>query len=143
MNFWSGDPSCQASHFWLEGPGLVSGLLGTDPPDLTLESVSPSPFQVDLASKQGQIRRSMSNQCRVDVESMPNRPLKRGRRGGFEGEVRGSVPNKLLTSRGRDNHDSQRHIPDLLFHVFFLESLLCFFQGTPGLLELFPFSSRM
>ena len=29
---------------------------------------------------------------------MPNRPLRRRRRGGFEGEVRGSVPNKPLTT---------------------------------------------
>ena len=28
---------------------------------------------------------------------MPNRALRWGRRGGFEGEVRGSVPNRLLT----------------------------------------------
>ena len=28
---------------------------------------------------------------------MPNRPLRRGRRGGFEGELWGSVPNKPLT----------------------------------------------
>ena len=40
----------------------------------------------------------MSNRCRIDVESMPNRPLRRGRRGGFEGESWGSVPNKSLTS---------------------------------------------
>ena len=44
----------------------------------------------------------MSNQCRIDVESMPNRPLKRGGRGGFEAEVRGSVPNKPLTRLAGD-----------------------------------------
>ena len=38
------------------------------------------PSGVDLASKEGQIRKSMSNRCRIDA--------KRGRRGGFEGEVR-------------------------------------------------------
>ena len=39
----------------------------------------------------------MSNQCRIDVESMPNRPLRRGLRGRFEGGVQGPVPNKPLT----------------------------------------------
>ena len=43
----------------------------------------------------------MSNQRRIDVESMPNRPLRRGGRGGFEGGVRGGpVPNKPLTNLG-------------------------------------------
>ena len=32
----------------------------------------------------------MSDQCRIDVESMPSRPLRRGGRGGFEGGVRGA-----------------------------------------------------
>ena len=41
----------------------------------------------------------MSNQCRIDVKSMPNRPLTRGGRGGFEGGVwGGAVPNKPLTT---------------------------------------------
>ena len=31
--------------------------------------------------------KSMSNQCRIDVESMPTRPLRREGRGGFEGGV--------------------------------------------------------
>ena len=43
----------------------------------------------------------MSNQCRIDVESMPNRPLRSGGRGGFKSEVEGVcvcvVPNKPLT----------------------------------------------
>ena len=40
----------------------------------------------------------MSNQCRIDVESMPNRPVRRGGRGRFEGGVSlGPVPNKPLT----------------------------------------------
>ena len=42
----------------------------------------------------------MSNQCQIDVESMPNQPLRRGRRGGFEDEVGGSVPNQPLTKQG-------------------------------------------
>ena len=49
------------------GAKFVRGLLGTAPPDLTLEFASPSPLQgVNLASKQGQIRKSMSNRCRID-----------------------------------------------------------------------------
>ena len=77
---------------------LVRGLLGTGPLDPTLESASPSPpqgsilhrFDIDSASKQGQIRKSMSNQCQIDVESMPNRPLRKGGLGGFEAAVRGA-----------------------------------------------------
>ena len=45
----------------------------------------------------------MSNQCQIDVESMPNRPLGGGRgRGGFEGGVRGacaSPSQKVLASQ--------------------------------------------
>ena len=33
----------------------------------------------------------MSKQCRIDVESMANRPLRRGGRGGFEGGVWGAL----------------------------------------------------
>ena len=79
--------------------GIVRGLLGTGPPDPTLESAYPS-TRIDLASKQGQIRKSMSNQCRIDVESMPNRP--RGGEGEANSRVRsrGSVPNIPLTIMG-------------------------------------------
>ena len=42
--------------------------------------------------------KSQSNQCPIDVESMPNRPLRKGGRGGLEGGFQGgSVPNKPLT----------------------------------------------
>ena len=43
------------------------------------------------------VLKPMSNQRRIDVKSMPNRPLTRGGRGGFEGGVWGAVPNKPLT----------------------------------------------
>ena len=37
----------------------------------------------------------MSNQCRIDVKSMPNSPVRRGgRRGGFEGGVWGACAKK-------------------------------------------------
>ena len=80
------------------GLRFVRGLLGTGPPDPTLESTSPSPsegsiwhrFDTDSTSKYDQIRKSMSNQCRIDGTSMPNRPFRRGGRGGFEGGVRGA-----------------------------------------------------
>ena len=79
-------------HQSLEGDlKLVRGLSGTGPPDPTLESTSPSPpqgrFGVEIRSNQ----ESMSNQCRIDVKSMRNRPLTRARRGGFEGGVGGGL----------------------------------------------------
>ena len=67
---------------------IVRGLLGKGPPNPTLESASPSPFQGSIW------HRNMvkpGNRCRIDVESMPNRPLRRGRRGGFEGGVPGGL----------------------------------------------------
>ena len=82
--------------FWWDS--IVRGLLGTGPPDPTLESASPSPpqgsiwhrFNIDSTSKWGQIRKSNLFRCRIDVKSMPNRTLRRGGRGGFEGGVWGS-----------------------------------------------------
>ena len=65
----------------------MRGLLGTGPPDPTLESASPSP-------PQGQFGIEIWSTQEIDVESMPNRTL-RG-----EGEAdsrvgsRGPVPNK-------------------------------------------------
>ena len=84
----------------------MRGLLGTDPPDPTLESASPSPpqgsiwhrFSIDSTSIQHRFPDLTLFRCRIDAESMPNRPLRRGGRGGFEGGVRGSVPNKPLTT---------------------------------------------
>ena len=58
-----------------------------------LESASPSPPQGSIW------HRNRVRSQEIDVESMANRPLRRGGRGGFEGEVRGSVPNKPLTTQ--------------------------------------------
>ena len=64
---------------------LVRGLLGTDPADLTLESALPSLPQGSIWHRFNIDSTSIS-WC--DPISMPNRPLKRGGRGGFEGGVR-------------------------------------------------------
>ena len=45
---------------------------------------------VDLASIPHPNRVKSGNRCRIDVKSMPNRPLRREGRGGFEGGVWGS-----------------------------------------------------
>ena len=63
--------------------GVVRGL-GTSPPDPTLESASPSPPQGSIRHRN---RVKSGNRCRIDAESMPNRPLRRGGRGRFEGGV--------------------------------------------------------
>ena len=48
-------------------------------------------------SAQGEIPLTESgNRGRIEAESMSNRPLRTGRRGGFEGGAQGSVPNKPL-----------------------------------------------
>ena len=49
----------------------------------------------------------MSNQCRIDVESMPDQSLTRGWRGRFKGGVRGPVPDKPFTTL--DGKLSLRH----------------------------------
>ena len=70
---------------------LCGVFLGTGPPG-TPPSNPPRPpllrgqFGIEIGSSD---RKLMSNQCRIDAESMPNRHLKSGRRGGFEGEVWG------------------------------------------------------
>ena len=66
----------------------MRGLLGTGPPDLTLESASPFPPHRGPFDHQYDIEIG-SNQ-EIAVESMPNRPPRRGGRGRFEGEVRGA-----------------------------------------------------
>ena len=76
----------------------VRGLLGTGPPDPTLESTSPSlpqgsiwhRFNIDSTLIRHRNRVKSGNRCRIDVESMPNRPPRKGGRGGFEGGVRGA-----------------------------------------------------
>ena len=72
------------------GSSIVRGLLGTGPPEPTLESASPSPpqgsiwhrFDIDSILIRHRNRVKSGNQCRIDVKSMPNRPLRSG-----EGEV--------------------------------------------------------
>ena len=67
-------------------------LLGTDPPDPTLESASPSPPQGSIWHR---FRHWFDiESSRFDPFSMPNRPLRRGGRGRFEGGSGRSVPNK-------------------------------------------------
>ena len=78
----------------------MRGLLGTGP------SNPPRPpllrghrFDIEIGSNQD-----------IDVESMSNRSLSRGRRGGFEGgDSRGPVPNKPLTTLDSD-WDEWRHL---------------------------------
>ena len=73
------------------------GLLGAAPPDPALESASPSPrqgliwhrFNIDSTLIRHRFPDLTLNRCRINVESMPNRPLTRGGRGGFEGGVWG------------------------------------------------------
>ena len=65
-------------------PRIVRGLLGTDPPDLTLESASPSPPQGSIRHRFDIDSTSISW---FDPISMPNRPLRRGRRVGSKGPV--------------------------------------------------------
>ena len=78
---------------------FARGLLGIGPP--TPPSNPPHPplsgrFGIDNI---GSNQEAMWNQCRIDVASMPNRPRRRGGRGGFKGEVQGvSVPNNALTT---------------------------------------------
>ena len=54
---------------------IVRGLLGTDPPDLTLESDSLSPLQGSIWHRIGSNQEidveSMSNRCRTDAKSTP------------------------------------------------------------------------
>ena len=89
---------------------VVRGLWGTDPPDPTLESTSPSPPQgsiwhrcnIDSTLIRHRNRVKSGNRCRINVESMLHRcqidPW------GGEGEVDsrvgsgGSVPHKPLTT---------------------------------------------
>ena len=73
---------------------FVRGLLGTGPADPTLESASPSPPQASIWHRN---RAKSGNRCRIDAESMPNRPLRRGGQGGFEGAVQGPVPKRPLS----------------------------------------------
>ena len=62
-------------------PSLVRGLLGTAPPDPTLESASPSPrqgsiwhrFNIDSTLIRHRFPDSTLNRCRINVESMLNR----------------------------------------------------------------------
>ena len=70
-------------------------LFGKGPPDPTLESASPSPPQGSIWHRN---RLKSGNWYRIDVESMPNRPLSRGGRGRFEGGVRGACAKKNLTT---------------------------------------------
>ena len=77
---------------------IVRGLLGTGPPGPTLESTSPSPpqgtiwhrFNIDSTLIRHRNRVKSGNRCRINVESMLNRPLRRGGRGGFEGGAWGA-----------------------------------------------------
>ena len=82
------------------GAKFVRGLLGTSPPDSTLESASPSPtqgsiwhrFNIDLTLMRHRFPDLILSRCRINVEPMLNRcqidPW------GGEGEA---VPNKPLT----------------------------------------------
>ena len=78
---------------------VVRGLLGTGPPDPTLESPSPSPFEGSIWHRN---RVKSGNRCRINVESMLNRCQIDPRGGEGEADSRvgsgGPVPNKPLTS---------------------------------------------
>ena len=59
------------------------------PPDSTLESASPSPSRGSIRHR-NRVRVKSGNRCRINVESMPNRPLRGGGQGEFEGGVGGA-----------------------------------------------------
>ena len=79
----------------LETPELVRGLLGTGPPDPTLEFASPSPpqgsiwhrFNIDSTSIRHWDMVKSGNRCRINVEPMFNSTVGSG----------GPAPNKPLT----------------------------------------------
>ena len=48
-------------------------------------------FGIDSTLIRHRNRVESGNRCRIDVKSMPNRPLRRGGRGGFKGGVRGGL----------------------------------------------------
>ena len=77
----------------------MRGLLGTGPPDPTLESASLSPPKESIWH---QNRVKSGNRCRINVKSMLNRCQIDPRGGEGEADSRatfgGSVPNKPLTS---------------------------------------------
>ena len=95
-----GKNSLNYSDLWHFSPPYIRH---THPPDPTLESASPFPpqgsiwhrFDIDSTSKLGRIRKSMSNQCRIDAESTPEEGRARRIR---EWGLGGAVPNKPLTS---------------------------------------------
>ena len=75
--FWGALPRVRLREvYWAQAPRT----LPSNPPRLTLLR---GRFGIEMI----QIRKSMSNQCRIDAEPMPNRQLRRVRRGGFN-EVR-------------------------------------------------------
>ena len=76
--------------------GLLIGLLGADPPDLTLKSASPSPSR-------GSIWHRFDIDSTIswfDPISVPNRPLRREGEADSRVGSGGPVPNKPLTSLG-------------------------------------------
>ena len=79
-------------HLYAFSPKVMRGLFRHRPPR-TPPSYPPRPESIGHQSKV-----KSGNQCRINVESMPNRPLRREGRSGFEGGVRGSVPHKPLTT---------------------------------------------
>ena len=99
-------------------PWASRGLSGTDPMGLTLESTSPSPTQGSISHRfPDRFNIDSASISWFDPISIPNQPLRRGRQGRFEGEVRGSVPNKPLTTqgnRGREPGMSWKLCRDLL-----------------------------
>ena len=93
---------------------LGGGLSGTGPPDPTLKSASPSPpqgsiwrrFNIDSTLIRHRSPDLTLFRCQIDVESMTNRPLRRGGRGGFEGAVRGACAFTKLPSHTPTQHTS-------------------------------------
>ena len=79
-------------------PRAVRGLSGTEPPDPTLESASPSPpqgrFGIESRVKSG-------NRCQIDAQSTPEEGRARQigeREADSRVRSRGPVPNDLLSS---------------------------------------------
>ena len=95
----------------LKSPGIVRGLLGTGPPDPTLESASPSPpqgsiwhrFNIDSTLIRHRNRVKSGNRCGINVESMLNRckatPEERRARRIQRVGSGGPEPNKPLTTK--------------------------------------------
>ena len=80
---------------------VVRGLLGTGPPDPTLESASPSPPQGSIWHRD---RVKSGNRCRIDAKLTTEKGRARRIRG-WGPSLRGSVPNEPLATKAGTGTD--------------------------------------